>query len=118
MITAEVKDPESTLGPDQPSKARHLWSIAWRVLVCLILLAWLFHNIFMKEGRQTALGRGIAWETLSRGEQWKIGWHYGPIELWRNLSIVDPSAFALSVLIMGMVLAVGIARWRTVLRVH
>src|SRR5205085_10207569 len=55
---------------------------------------------------------------LSRVEQWKFAWHYGPIDLWHNLSIVDPRAFALSVLLMGCVLGLGIMRWRTVLRVH
>jgi glycosyltransferase 2 family protein len=119
MITAQAKDSESMAAAAQgPSRARHLWNVTWRVLVCLILLAWLFHNIFIKEGRQAALQRGIAWNTLSQTEQWKIGWHYGPIELWHNLSIVHFGAFALSVLIMGLSLVVGIARWRTVLRVH
>jgi glycosyltransferase 2 family protein len=119
VISAQAKDSESMAASSQPpSRARHLWNVTWRVLVCLILLAWLFHNIFMKEGSQAALRRGIVWDALARAEQWKIGWHYGPIELWHNLSIVNFGAFALSVLIMGLSLVVGIARWRTVLRVQ
>jgi glycosyltransferase 2 family protein len=119
MITAQPKDSDSMAVAGQtPAKGRHLWGVTWRILVCLVLLSWLFHTIFIKEGKQAALQRGIAWNSLSQTEQWKIGWHYGPIELWRNLSIVDAGAFALSVVIMGMVLAVGIARWRMVLRVH
>src|SRR5438046_3109403 len=104
--------------PAASPRLKRLWSIAWRLLVCLILLAWLFHNIFMKEGRQHAQQRGIHWDALTSAEQWKIGWHYGPVELWHNLSIVHPGAFALSVLLMGLALAIGVVRWRTVLRVH
>jgi uncharacterized membrane protein YbhN (UPF0104 family) len=119
MISAQAKDSEAVAVAGQtPTRARHLWGITWRVLVCVFLLAWLFHNIFLKEGKQAALQRGIAWNTLNQTEQWKIGWHYGPIELWHNLSLVHPGAFALSILLMGLVLAVGVYRWRTVLRVH
>src|SRR5204862_7781988 len=53
-----------------------------------------------------------------QADQWNTAWHYGPIELWHNLSIVDASALALSIAIIGTALALGIYRWRTVLRVH
>lgn len=95
-----------------------VWSITWRVLVCLVLLAWLSHSIFLKEGKQAATQRGIQWDSLSRFEQWFTAWHYGPIELWRNVSLIEPGAFALSVMLMGAALALGILRWRTVLRVQ
>lgn len=98
--------------------SKKVWSLSWRILVCLILLAWLFHSIFLKEGREAAEQQGINWQTLSSSEQWRFGWHYGPIDLWHNFSMVDPLAFALSVLLMGSALAVGIFRWRTVLAVH
>ena len=97
---------------------RKVWSLTWRILVCLILLAWLFHSIFLKEGRQAAEQQGVDWERLSSGEQWRFAWHYGPIDLWRNFAIVDPWAFAFSVLLMGSALVIGIFRWRTVLKVH
>jgi uncharacterized protein (TIRG00374 family) len=97
---------------------KKVWSLAWRIVVCLILLAWLSHSIFLNEGRQVTERQGVQWETLSRVEQWKTAWHYGPIDLWHNLSIVDPAAFTFSVLLMGCALALGILRWRTVLRVH
>jgi uncharacterized protein (TIRG00374 family) len=76
------------------------------------------HSIFLKEGRQVAQGQGLQWNSLSGVEQWKFAWHFGPIDLWQNLSVVEPRAFALSVLLMGSALALGILRWRTVLRVH
>ena len=117
MITAQANGSLPS-APAAPPRLKRLWNVAWRLLVCLVLLAWLFHNIFMKEGRATAQRRGIPWETLSSTEQWKIGWHYGPVELWHNLSLIQPGAFALSVLVMGVSLAIGIARWRTVLRVQ
>jgi uncharacterized protein (TIRG00374 family) len=97
---------------------KKVWSTTWRILVCLILLAWLSHSIFLKEGKQTAQEQGLRWESLSRAEQWKFAWHYGPIDLWHNLSIVAPGPFALSLLLMGSALALGIVRWRTVLRVQ
>lgn len=97
---------------------KKVWSTTWRILVCLILLAWLSHSIFLKEGRQAAQEQGLQWNSLSEIEQWKFAWHYGPIDLWQNLSIVEPRAFALSLLLMGSALALGIFRWRTVLRVH
>ena len=70
--------------------------LSWQILVCLILLAWLFHSIFLKEGRQAAEQQGINWQALSSSEQWRFGWHYGPIDLWHNFSMVDPLAFALA----------------------
>ena len=92
--------------------SKKVWSLSWRIVVCLILLAWLFHSIFLKEGREAAEQQGINWTALSSSEQWRFGWHYGPIDLWRNFSMVNPFAFALSVLLMGSALAVGIFRWR------
>jgi glycosyltransferase 2 family protein len=97
---------------------KKVWSTTWRILVCLVLLTWLLHSIFLKEGKQTAIQQGVAWEQLSRLEQWKFAWHYGPIDLWQHLSLVNPLAFGLSLVWMGCALAVGIVRWRTVLRVQ
>jgi uncharacterized protein (TIRG00374 family) len=98
--------------------SKKVWSTTWRILVCLILLAWLSHTIFLKEGKQAAHREQIAWDNLPRMEQWKYAWHYGPIDLWQHLSVVEPGAFTLSVMVMGAALALGILRWRTVLRVQ
>src|SRR5258707_14181593 len=40
------------------------------------------------------------------------------MDMWQTVSIVEPRAFVLSVLLMGSALALGIVRWRIVLRVH
>jgi uncharacterized protein (TIRG00374 family) len=82
------------------------------------LLGWVFHSIFMKEGRTAAERQGMSWNQLSRGEQWKIGWHHGPKELWGNVSLIAPGTFVASVLVMGVTLILGIWRWRMVLAVH
>ena len=42
----------------------------------------------------------------------------GPPELWRHLTLIAPGPFALSILLMGLTLLLGIIRWRMVLRVH
>src|SRR5258706_696099 len=119
MITAHAKDSASLAGSSALApKAKRLWSIGWRVLVCLLLLAWLFHNIFFKEGKQAGEQQGVNWNGLRQAEQWNIAWHRGPIELWHNLSIVDARALIISVLVIGAALGLGIVRWRTVLRVH
>lgn len=99
-------------------RGRKLWGVGWRLLVCLGLLGWLVHNIFLKEGRDYATTQGLAWDHLTRWAQWTLGWQQGPPELWRHLTLIGPGPFALSILLMGLTLLVGILRWRMVLRVH
>ena len=94
------------------------WKTAWRLVVCFTLLGWVFHSIFLKEGKTAAEARGLAWESLSRSEQWHIAWAHGPAGLWNNLCLVHPLLFALSLLALGAVIFLGIIRWRMVLRVH
>ena len=105
--------------PVRSGRARRVWSIGWRLLVCATLLAWLFHNIFLKQGKLIAEHqRGVNWHSLSRSEQWTLAWHYGPIALWEDIADTNPRALALSLVVIGAALAVGIVRWRIVLRVH
>ena len=100
------------------STRRKIWNISWRVLVCLLLMGWLFHTIFRNEGKAIARQQGIDWNRLSGAEQAQIAWRHGPIGLWHNLSLIHPGAFGLSVLLMGLTLLVGVMRWRLVLRVQ
>jgi hypothetical protein len=100
------------------SAGRKIWTAGWKLLVCLGLLGWVFHVIFVKEGRTAAQAQGIAWEQLARAEQWRLAWTYGPAELWRHLSLLPATVFALSVGVMGLTLVLGILRWRMVLDVH
>ena len=83
--------------------------------MCVVLLGWVFHSIFMKEGRTVAERQGLKWETLPAAEQRTIAWEHGPKELWANLSVISPGTFTASVLVMGVTLILGVWRWRMVL---
>ena len=95
-----------------------VWSIAWRLGVCGLLMFWIFHAIFTEEGRQVLSRQGIAWETLSRGQQWESAWSHGPQELWRVLCLVEPWALLASFGCMGLTILLGVFRWRRVLGVQ
>jgi glycosyltransferase 2 family protein len=95
-----------------------LWSVGWRAVICVVLLAWIFHSIFINEGKIAWENRGSDWNALSTLEQWRIAWTYGPPELARTLYLVHPGAFALSLVFMVATIFLGIFRWRMVLQVH
>jgi len=97
---------------------RQVWRIAWRLGVCAALLAWVFHAIFLNEGRRAWEAEGRAWPQLSHWEQWQVGWSHGPPELWRTLSRIRPAEGALSLVFMGLTIALGMLRWRMVMRVQ
>ncbi len=105
------------------SVARKLWGTTWRAAVGALLLLWIFHSIFVNEAREQArrgellhAGARVEWSSLQRPEQWRLGWSYGPPALWRTLRGVQPFPLALSFALMGGTLALGIVRWRMVLR--
>ena len=98
--------------------SRSIWRIGLRVAIGMLLLGWIFHAIFMLEGRRSWVSPSPSWETLSRWEQWQFGWTRGPSELWNTLKLVDPTAFAYSLVAMGMTLLLGVVRWRMVLRIQ
>jgi hypothetical protein len=60
----------------------------------------------------------LPWDQLSRIEKWQKGWVQGPPQLWENLTQISPVVFIQSVLLVGVILALGVIRWRMVLRVH
>ncbi|MEP6662416.1 MAG: lysylphosphatidylglycerol synthase transmembrane domain-containing protein, partial [Verrucomicrobiota bacterium] len=97
---------------------KKIWKLAWRIGLCFILLAWIFHSIFRNEGKSAAENKGIVWDHLSRADQWKIAWTTGPQELWHTISLVQPGAFALSLALVGVTILLGVIRWRMVLAVQ
>lgn len=92
------------------------WRVGWRVGVCVLLLAFIFHAIFLNEGRMAA-PRGD-WDRAGRLEQWRIAWTIGPRELWHTLSLIHPGAMALSLVLMCATIMLGVVRWRMVLEVQ
>ena len=116
------------------STVKKIWSATWRVAVGALLLLWVFHCIFVNEAREQSKcqdpaacvplvdhGQTVSYETwqqLPRAEQWRLGWTYGPPALWQTLRSVQPGALALSFVLMGGTLLIGVVRWRMVLRVQ
>ena len=92
--------------------------IVWRVALCVLLLAWVFHQIFLGEGRSAFERQGGDWETLSRTQQWRVAWARGPAELWRVITTVHAGAGAASLVFMGMTIGIGALRWRMVMQVQ
>lgn len=97
---------------------KRAWKIGWKILVCLVLLGWIFHAIFLNEAKAAASRRGVAWDELSKTEQWRQAWTHGPHELWDQVALIHKGALVLSVALMAMTIVLGVVRWRMVLRVH
>lgn len=100
------------------SALRKVWKLTWQIGLCAALLVWIFHSIFVTEGRQSAGSRGVVWEQLPRAEQWQIAWTTGPHELWGTIRLVHPGAMALSLVLVGVTILLGVIRWRMVLEVQ
>lgn len=100
------------------STLKKVWRVAWRVGLCGLLLAWIFQTIFWNEGKTAweAQGHHAAWDALSRAQRLSISWTYGPAELWRNLRLIQPDVLALSIILAGLTVYLGMLRWRLVLR--
>jgi len=98
------------------SAGEKIWKTTWRVALCLALLGWIFQTIFLKEAR-TIIGPQI-WQQYSWPEQTHAAWVHGPPHLWSTLTMISPGALALSVILMGLTILLGIARWRMVLKVQ
>jgi uncharacterized membrane protein YbhN (UPF0104 family) len=100
------------------SRRRKIWRVGWRLAIGVALLFWIFHAIFVNEGKLALRRQGVAWDRLDRVEQWAAAWSHGPRELWRTLNLVGPAAFGMSVVWMGATVVLGVFRWRVVLRVQ
>ena len=97
------------------NRLKDIWRATWRILVCVILLAWIFHTIFRNEARDHV---GDQWQTLSTAEQMHKAWTIGPHALWHELSQVHPGALAGSLLCVGVVVMLNVIRWRMILKVQ
>ncbi len=98
------------------SAGRKIWKTGWRVGLCILLLGWVFHAIFLKEAR-SGLDANV-WARYTWSEQISAAWQLGPPRLWHTLTMISPGALALSAILMGLTILLGIARWRMVLRVQ
>ena len=83
-----------------------------------MLLLWIFHSIFLVEGRQTWEETGRAWSQLSRWDQWSVAWSSGPGKLWTTLRLVHWPGLSVSLVFMGMTILLGVIRWRMVLKLQ
>ena len=108
---------QGTLGRRVKASGK-IWKTGLKFAVCALLLVWIFHSIFVKEGRNAIEAQGRVWNTLSGAEQWQAAWYYGPRELWSTLRLIDPLALGISILWVGVTVLVGVIRWRMVLRVQ
>jgi glycosyltransferase 2 family protein len=91
------------------------WSVGWRTALCLLLLLWIFHSIFLNEGRLWAKREGLQWEQMPRDQQWRLAWTKGPQDLWHTLQLAHPGALVLSTTCVGVAIWLGVVRWRLVL---
>ena len=98
------------------NRIRAIWRVGWRVAVCALLLLWIFHNIFLSEGRYAAEQQHQDWSRLARAEQWHLAWTIGPEALWVRLCLVHLPALVMSVLLVGLTVIGGVIRWQMVLR--
>jgi glycosyltransferase 2 family protein len=98
--------------------ARRIWRVSWRLVICAVLLFWIFQTIFLNEARSAWERESHNWEELAPSEQRRLAWSLGPTELWRTLTRIDPGWLALSVGLMGCTIFVGMVRWRLVLHAH
>lgn len=99
------------------NKGSGKWSkLWWRLLICAALMLWIFHGIFMQEGKQSVTAGGGDWSSLSRSEQWQQAWRHGPAELWDAVRVVSPAAFFISLVFMGATLLLGVLRWQRLLQ--
>jgi glycosyltransferase 2 family protein len=97
------------------SKLKKGLSVGWRVGFCLLLLLWIFHVIFLNQGKIAAQNSGLDWSRMGRSEQWSLAWSTGPRDLWQTLRLIHPAALLVSVLLVGLALLAGVVRWRIVL---
>jgi uncharacterized membrane protein YbhN (UPF0104 family) len=79
--------------------------------ICLLLLGFAFHGIFMHEGRMAWEASGRHWDDLSRSSQWLEAWVLGPVGLWNTILLLRPMDGVLSLVFMGMTIVAGLFRW-------
>lgn len=95
---------------------RRAWSIAWRLGIAALLMAWAFHAIFHDQSRAVLAARGIELDALPRLERWALVWRTGPEQLWGTLVAVRPGWLLGSIALWGVTIFLGAWRWWLVLR--
>lgn len=100
------------------SAGRQIWSATWRAGLGVLLLVWIFHLIFTREAARYPGYDAQAWANLSWLGQTQAAWAQGPAHLWRTLTLIGPFSLALSLVLMGTTILLGVWRWRMVLRVQ
>ncbi|MDI9402185.1 MAG: lysylphosphatidylglycerol synthase transmembrane domain-containing protein [Verrucomicrobiota bacterium] len=95
---------------------RAILGMAGRILVSAVLLLWIFHAIFMEQGKLLAASESIRWQELPRMEQWRMAWFIGPKALCNILSLTHWSCFLLSLLCVGATVTLGAWRWHLLLK--
>ena len=100
------------------AKPKKHWRTIVRLIVCALLLLWVFHIIFVQEGRVSLKDGGISWDELSTAEQLKTAWTSGPKAIWTTIKAVNPWSYGLSLIFMGATLLIGAIRWRLALTVQ
>ena len=108
--------PSNSPSADRLSRMPRWLMLGLRLGVCLLVMAWILHCIFMFEAIR--ITPESTWATLPRGDRWNVAWTQGPRQLVATLAAVQPSAMAISLLAMGGILLAGVARWRLVLQVQ
>lgn len=87
-----------------------------RLAVCGLLLALILHGIFRLEALRVTPPE--EWARMDRGAQFRAAWSQGPLQLASTFTKLRPTAAVTSVLVMGLILLTGVARWRMVLAAH
>lgn len=91
---------------------------AARPAICVALLLWIFHTIFVNEARHAPGLTPETWNNLASLDRWKRAWTVGPESLWANVSRLHPGWLALSLIFMGATIGIGVARWKLALEIQ
>ncbi len=96
---------------------KHLANFA-RAVISLGILAYLFTGIFRKEAADYFAAHDINPDTLPWGERLRAIWTVGPQALWEVFQRINLLWFALGIACIGIVVVLGVIRWRWILRVQ
>lgn len=96
---------------------RKFWSVAWRLGVAGLLMAWVLHAVFHDQCRTVLDAQHIDLDALPRGERWLLVWQLGPTQLGHTIITgVDRGWLTVSVVLWGLTIFLGAWRWWLVLR--
>jgi hypothetical protein len=87
-------------------------------IICTLLMAWIFHSIFLYEAELAYSEISSNWEELTPSQKRHEAWVLGPTRLFNILTEVDTVPLLLSLVMMGTTILIGVQRWRIVLKVQ